>query len=365
MTRIAFYGSSLLSSYGNGAASYYRGLLRNLAILGYDITFYEPEDLARQQHQDMAPPDWCRCVVYPSTVDGARHAATEAANAEIIIKASNVGCFDDELLAAVMAVRRPDALCLFWDLNAPDTLQRLRGDALHPLRQALPQLDGVMTNGGGPPVIAGYTALKARRCTAIYNGLDPESHHPAAAQPRFSCDLGFLGNRLPDRDARAEEFFLRPARLMSARRFMLAGTGWDDKPVPGNVTKLGHISGPDHNGFNRSCLAVLNVARDGMAATGFCPAARLFEAAGAGACLITDQWEGIGYFLKPGEQVLIARDGKDVADHLGSLTPARARDIGLGALEHVLMHHTYANRAAETDAVLSAELQRKRETAAA
>jgi spore maturation protein CgeB len=365
MTRIAFYGSSLLSSYWNGAATYYRGLLRNLAAMGYSITFYEADARDRQQHRDMDPPEWCRCVVYASTVEGIREVAAEAANAEVVIKASNVGIFDNELLACLLAAARPDALRLYWDLDAPATLQGIRGNDLHPLRQALSQLDGVMTNGGGPPVVAGYKALKARRCVPIYNGLDPATHHPATAEPRFTGDLGFLGNRLPDRDARTEEFLLKPAKLMAKRRFMLAGAGWEEKQVPPNVTKLGHINTPEHNGFNRSCLAVLNITRDGMAATGFTPSPRLFEAAGAGACLITDQWEGIGYFLKPGEQVLIARDGKDVADHLGSLTPERARDIGLSALEHVLMHHTYANRAAETDAVLRSELRRKRETAAA
>jgi spore maturation protein CgeB len=365
MTRIAFYGSSLLSSYWNSTATYYRGLLRNLASLGYSITFYEPLARDRQQHRDMEAPEWCRCVVYPPTVEGVRHVAAEAAHAEVVIKASNVGVFDNELLTSLLAAARPDAVRLFWDVDPSTTLKEIRRNDLHPLRQAMPQLDGVMTNGGGPPVIAGYTALKARGCTPVYNGLDPATHHPVTAEPRFSSDLGFLGNRLPDRDARMEEFFLMPAKLMAARRFILGGAGWDEKWVPPNVTKRGHVYSSDHNGFNGSCLAVLNLTREGAVATGFCPATRLFEAAGAGACVITDHWEGIGYFLKPGEQVLIARDGKDVADHLSSLTPERAKDIGLSALEHVLMHHSYANRAAETDGVLRAALQRRRETVAA
>ncbi len=365
MTRVAIYGSSLLSSYWNGAATYYRGFLRNLAAIGYDITFYEPDLRERRQHRDMEPPEWCRSIVYPPNVDGIRQVIDEAANAEIIIKAGKVGVFDHELLAGVLKAARPGSLRLFWDLDAPATLQEIRGDEHHPLRQALFELDGVMTNGGGPPVIAGYTALKARRCLPVYAGLDPATHHPVAAGTGLPGDLAFLGNRLPDLDARMEEFFFTPASRMADRRFMLGGSGWEEKQVPPNVTKRGHVNGKEHNGFNRSCLAVLSVARAGMAAAGFFPAARMFEAAGAGACLITDHWEGIGYFLKPGEHVLIARDGKDVADHLASLTPERAKQIGLSALEHVLMHHTYANRAAEADAVLSADLQRKRKTAAA
>lgn len=365
MTRIAFYGSSLLSSYWNGPATYYRGLLRNLAALGYDITFYEPDAGERQQHRDMEPPEWCHCVIYPATTDGVRRAIAEAANAEVVIKASGVGLFDNELLSGILSAARTDAVRLFWDVDAPGTLQDIRSNDLHPLRQALPHFDGVMTNGGGPPVVAGYKALKAKRCLPIYNGLDPDTHHPVTVEQRFAGDLGFLGNRLPDREARAEEFFLKPAKRVAGRRFMLGGSGWGDKWVPPNVTKLGHVYAHEHNAFNRSCLAVLNVTRDSMAATGFSPATRMFEAAGAGACVITDHWDGIGYFLKPGEQVLIARDGQDVADHLDSLTPQRAKDIGLRALEHVLMHHTYANRAAEVDSVLQAVLQRKRESAVA
>lgn len=365
MTRIAFHGASLLSCYRNSAATYYRGVLRNLAGLGYDITFYEPDVSDRQQHRDIEPPEWCRSVVYPATVEGVRMAIAEAATADVVVKASDVGVFDDELLSGLLAAARPDAVRLFWDVDAPRTLQRMRSTEHHPLRQALPHLDGVMTRGGGPPVVAAYRALKARCCVPIYNGIDPATHHPTTAEQRFAGDLGFLGNRLPDREDRTEEFFLKPAQRMAARRFLLGGAGWDEKPVSPNIEKRGHISSQDHNGFNRSCRAVLNVSRDSMAAAGYSPPARIFEAAGAGACIITDHWEGIGYFLKPGEQVLIARDGQDVADHLDGLTPQRAKDIGVSALEHVLMHHSYATRAAEADAVLRAKLACKRASAAA
>ena len=364
MTRIAFYGSSLLSSYWNGAATYYRGLLRNLAALGYDITFYEADDGERRRRRDLDPPEWCRVIAYPATAEGARLAAAQAASADVVAVASG-NAFGNELVAGVLAGGRADGLRLFWDVDAPRTLQELRRSDLHPLRQALPQFDAVLTNGGGPPVAAAYTALKARRCAIIYNGFDPATHHPAPADHRFTGDLGFLGNLQPGRDARAEEFFLMPARRMAERRFMLAGSGWDEKPAPPNVVKLRHLRPAEHNAFNRSCLAVLNIARGSLAAAGFSPSARVFEAAGAGACLITEQWEGIGYFLKPGEHVLIARDGQDVADHLAGLTPELAKEIGLRALEHVLTHHTYANRAAEVDAVLQMELRRKREAAAA
>ncbi|MBC7799079.1 MAG: glycosyltransferase, partial [Gemmatimonadaceae bacterium] len=134
--------------------------------------------------------------------------------------------------------------------------------------------------------------------------------------------------------------------------FLLGGNGWHDKPMPGNVRAIGHVGTADHNALNCSATAVLNVARDSMAAVGFSPATRVFEAAGAGACLITDAWEGIELFLQPDSEVLVARDGADVAEHLRSLTPARARAIGDAARARVLAQHTYAQRATILDRLL-------------
>lgn len=360
MTRIAFYGSSLVSSYWNGAATYYRGLLRNLAALGYRVTFYEPDAYDRQQHRDMEAPDWARSVVYPATQDGLRRVVEEAAAADVVVKASGVGVFDDELLDGVMQAARPDAVRLFWDVDAPATLAEMRSDAMHPVRRALPTLDAVMTYGGGPPIVTAYTSMGARRCVPIYNGLDASTHFPVPAEPKFAGDLGFLGNRLPDREARVEEFFLKPAAAMPHKRFTLGGSGWDDKQMPANVNRIGHVYTHQHNAFNRSAIAVLNVARDSMAEVGFSPATRVFEATGAAACLITDQWEGIEMFFTPDEEILVARDGQDVADHLAALTWDRAEAIGLRALDKVLTHHTYASRAAEVDAVLRHQLALRR-----
>lgn len=361
MTRIAFYGSSLVSSYWNGAATYYRGLLRNLAGLGYGITFYEPDAYERQAHHDMDVPGWATSVVYPATEDGLRRVVADAARADVVVKASGVGVFDDELLAGVMKAARRDALRIFWDVDAPATLAEIRATPLHPLRKALPQLDVVMTYGGGPPVVESYQALGARRCVPIYNGLDPTTHFPVAADAQFAGDLGFLANRLPDREARVEEFFLKPAAQLPERRFTLGGSGWAGKAMPRNVRRLGHVYTHQHNAFNRSNLAVLNIARDSMAAIGYSPATRVFEAAGAGACLITDYWEGIGLFLQPDEEILVARDGQDVAEHLAALTPEKARAIGLRAQARVLDHHSYANRAIEVDAILREERAKRQQ----
>jgi len=363
--KLAFYGSSLLSSWWNGAATYYRGLLRDLAGRGYEITFYEPDAYDRQQHRDMEPPPWAKSVVYPATSGGLRGVLEQAGDADIVVKASGVGVFDDELIAGIVEHARPEALKIFWDVDAAATLDEMRQDEDHPVRRALPELDLVLTYGGGPPVVEAYEGFGAARCVPIYNALDPVTHHPVEPDPRFAADLSFLGNRLPDREARVEQFFLEPAAELSERSFLIGGNGWETKAMPGNVRHLGHVFTTEHNAFNCTPLAVLNVARDSMANIGFSPATRVFEAAGAGACLITDAWEGIELFLEPDSEVLVARDGRDVAEHVRSLTPQRAREIGASALRRVLAEHTYAHRGAQVDALLREEMASRMEEVAA
>ncbi|MGB3929797.1 MAG: hypothetical protein WBL20_12630, partial [Sphingobium sp.] len=146
--KIAFYGSSLLSSYWNGAATYYRGILRELAARGYAIHFYEPDAFDRQQHRDIDPPDWATVTVYPATVEALGRVMDEAADADVVVKASGVGVFDDELIAGVMQRAAPHALHIFWDVDAAATLDEMRVAPQHPVRQALPGLDLVLTYGG-------------------------------------------------------------------------------------------------------------------------------------------------------------------------------------------------------------------------
>lgn len=361
--KIAFYGSSLLSSWWNGAATYYRGLLRDLASRGYEISFYEPDAYERQKHRDMDPPDWAESVVYPATQEGLAWALGHARAADIVVKASGVGVFDEELIEGIIAHSRDDAVRIFWDVDAAATLEEMRRDDSHPVRRALPSLDFVLTYGGGSPVIDSYEGFGAARCVPVYNALDPTTHHPVDPDPRFEADLSFLGNRLPDREARVEQFFLAAAAALPERNFLIGGNGWESKDMPANVRHLGHVFTHQHNAFNCTPLAVLNIARDSMADIGFSPATRVFEAAGAAACLITDAWEGIELFLEPDTQVLVARDGQDVAEHLRSLTAERAKRIGEAALKRILSEHTYAHRGAQVDALLKAAVREQRSAA--
>jgi spore maturation protein CgeB len=357
---IAFFGSSLVSAYWNGAATYYRGIIRALAERGHRITFYEPDAFERQSHRDIPDPEWAKVVVYPATGEGVSRALDQARGADLVVKASGVGVFDELLEAAVPDLRRPGGLAIFWDVDAPATLDRLESRPDDPFHALVPRYDLILTYGGGEPVVTAYERAGARTCIPIYNALDPTTHFPTDPDPRFAGDLGFLGNRLPDREARVEELFLQAAAQCPDRTFLLGGNGWGDKPMPPNVHYLGHVYTRDHNTFNCSALAVLNISRESMARYGFSPATRVFEAAGAAACLITDAWEGIETFLDPESEVLVARSGDEVAEHLRRLTPERAHAIGRAALRRILSEHTYAHRATQVEEILDAHGQSHR-----
>jgi spore maturation protein CgeB len=355
MTRptIAMFGSSLVSAYWNGAATYYRGLFRALDRLGYRLTFYEPDAYDRQRHRDIADPDWARVVVYPATEEGVASALDAARGADVLVKASGVGVFDALLEAEVARLSAEHRLTVFWDVDAPATLERMRADPSDPFRAAVSRYDLVLTYGGGPPVVAEYERLGARRCIPVYNAVDPDTHHPVAPDPRFAADLAFLGNRLPDREARVREFFLDPAGRLAGRRFVLGGSGWGEHVVlPPNVDWVGHVYTRDHNAFNCSPRAVLNVNRDSMARVGWSPPTRVFEAAGAGACLVCDAWEGLEDFLEPDREVLVVGSGAEVAGVVERLGEKEAREVGAAARRRVLAEHTYAERARQVDTLL-------------
>ncbi len=353
---IAFFGSSLLSAYWNGAATYYRGIIRALHERGHHVTFYEPDAYDRQAHRDIDPPPWAKSVVYANDADACLQQIEAAQRADLIVKASGVGVFDELLEREVLRLQSPQRLVAFWDVDAPATLERVQKDPFDPFASLISRYDAIFTYGGGQPVVNEYVSLGAAKCVPIYNALDPATHHPVPMEERFAVDLAFLGNRLPDREARVEEFFLKAAALQPNRSFLLGGSGWQDKPMPSNVRYAGHVPTADHNAWNCSARAVLNISRDSMARYGFSPATRVFEAAGAGACLITDAWEGVEEFFEPNGEILVARSGAEVASMIAELSESNAREIGQNALRRVLKDHTYAQRAELLEQALDATI---------
>lgn len=351
--RFAIFGSSLVSAYWNGSCTYYRGIVRALHARGHRITFFEPDAYDRQAHRDIADPDWATVVVYEPTDEASvRAILRRAAGFDVVAKTSGVGVYDELLEAAVLELPRV-GLRIFWDVDAPATLGRMERDPADSLRGLLSGYDLVLTYGGGEPVVERYTTLGARACVPVYNALDPDTHHPVAPCAELTADLALLANRLPDREDRVQEFFFGPVAQLPARRFLLGGNGWEDRNGLENLRRLGHVPPGEHNAVNCSALAVLNVTRDDMVANGWSPATRVFEAAGAGACLISDTWRGIEEFLEPGREVLLASSGAEVAALLAALEPGDARQIGEAARKRMLAEHTYAHRAAQVEEILA------------
>jgi len=350
--KIFVFGSSITSSYWNGAATYYRGIYKALHALGHQIVFAEPDAYGRQQKRDQADFSYVNSIVYKDASEIPQLLAS-ACQADLVIKHSGVGVFDELLEAEVLQCRSESTKVAFWDVDAPATLARVEENRCDPFRPLIPQYDFIFTYGGGSPVVNHYARLGAANCHPIYNALDPATHHPEPVCHVLKSDLVFVGNRLPDRERRVEEFFLRAADLAPEYRFSLGGEGWAGKPMPANVHWIGHVGTHDHNRVNCSARMVLNINRDSMAAVGFSPPTRVFEAAGAGACLITDYWTGIETFFEPGKEILVARGPEDLVGYLRNVSEAEGREIGRNMQVRALRGHTYALRARQFESIVA------------
>lgn len=353
---IAFFGSSIVSAYWNGAATYYRGIVKALNKMGHEVTFFEPNIYERQEHRDIEDPEWCNVIVYENDKVSLRALLRKASEADVIIKASGVGAFDEFLEYEVTQLKKESNIIIFWDVDAPATLDRIEEHKKDPFKELIPQYDFILTYGGGQPVIDAYEKNGAKKCIPIYNALDTDTHFPVDKWDEFEGDLAFLGNRLPDREKRVEEFFINPAKNLSDKKFILGGSGWEDKPMPSNINYIGHVYTKEHNAFNCSPMAVLNISRDSMAKYGFSPATRVFEAAGAAACIITDYWEGIETFFEPEKEIIVVESGEEVEKVLQELTPEGAAEIGKAAYKKVLAEHTYEHRAELLESVITRRL---------
>lgn len=349
--KIFVFGSSLTSSYWNGAATYYRGIYKYLHKLGYEITFAEPDVYKRQQHRDAGDINYAEVIVYQTPREIAGLLA-RAADSDLLIKHSGVGAEDETLEAGVLECQSKYTRVAFWDVDAPATLSRVEADGNDPFRELIPQYDFIFTYGGGPPVVRHYLKLGAKNCHPIYNGLDPEHHHPEAPAADLVCDLAFVAHRLPDREKRVEDFFLRAAELAPEMKFILGGEGWAGKALPANVRWIGHVATNQHNVVNASARMVLNLNRESMANVGFSPPTRVFEAAGAGACLITDEWPGIDHFFVPNREILVASSAEAIVDHLRKRTAEDCRLLGHAMRRRACVEHTYELRVKKVDALL-------------
>ncbi len=351
-------GSSIVSSYWNGAATYYRGIYKYLAQRGHHITFAEPDAYGRQEHRDSGDFSYVESMVYQPTTD-IDSMLRLAGKAEVVIKHSGIGVDDAVLERRVLELQSGSAV-IFWDVDAPATIQRLHAHQGDSFRALIPRYDAIFTYGGGPGIRDEYQRFGARSYSSIYNGLDPETHHPVPADPALACDVAFIGNRLPDREARVEQLFLHAAELAPHRNFILGGEGWGDKSLPRNVTWIGHVPTGDHNRVNCSAGMVMNINRSSMADFGFSPPTRVFEVAGAGAALLCDEWPGIDECFEPGREIVVVRSAEDVAGALDRYDDEERRHMGAAFRQRALRDHTYAQRALQAERAFADCLEQRK-----
>jgi len=341
--KITLFGLTLSSSWGNGHATPYRAIIRALHRLGHRVTFYERDVPYYARHRDFSQWAYCDLKLYPDWESIRSQALAEAAESDVAITASYVpegARIADELLS----LSRP--LRVFYDLDTPITLQRLRQGSLDYLRaEQLAQFDLVLSWTGGQSLGLLQRDYHVKDVCALFGCVDPDLYRPARARPGLRCELSYMGTYAPDRQAKLESLFLEPARRRPSSRFLLAGPLYPAQMKwPANVLRVEHVPPADHPALYGSSRLTLNLTREAMAVSGYCPSGRFFEAAACGTPIVTDWFGGLDSFFEPGVEVLVARDAEEVLralDHSDVDLVQMARR----ARERTLEQHTGYQRA--------------------
>jgi spore maturation protein CgeB len=349
---VVIFGLTVSSSWGNGHATLWRGLLRALAAHGCRLTFFEHDVPYYAANRDLHEIPGGALVLYDHWSNVVPYAERRIAEADAVIITSYCphGIEATDLL---MEAARP--LRVLYDLDTPVTLSRLsRGESTTYIGpRGLADFDIVLSYTGGRALDELRTRLGARHVLPLYGHVDPEVHKCAEPVERFASDLSYLGTFSADRQQTLDALFIAPARLRPALRFLLAGAQYPaDFPWAPNIFFVRHLEPPQHPGFYSSSRLTLNVTRDAMARMGWCPSGRLFEAAACGAAILSDWWPGLDEFFTPGAEILVANNTDEAVAAL-DLSDAELRGIARRARERVLAEHTSDRRAAELLEILT------------
>jgi len=349
---IVVLGLSLASSWGNGHATTYRGMLRGLAALGHRVHFLERDvPWYRGAARDLPEPDFCRLSFYASVEELPARFGEDIRAADAVI----VGSYVPDGVAVIdrIAALRPRTLA-FYDIDTPVTLAKLtRGDEEYLARRQIGLFDLYLSFTGGPTLKRLEGEFGARRAEALHCSVDAERYRPTAEPKRW--DLGYLGTYSPDRQPTLEKLLIEPARRLPHRRFVVAGPQYPDSiEWPENVERIDHLPPAEHPTFYSRQRFTLNVTRADMKEAGWSPSVRLFEAASCRTAIISDRWPGLTELLPEGEAVLIADGTSDVVGWLQDMCEIERERIAAAAQKLVLAAHTGLARAEELAAALSA-----------
>lgn len=344
--KLVIFGLTVSSSWGNGHATIWRGLLRALAREGHEIKFFERNVSYYANHRDLASSPDYEIALYDGwedVIDSARSALRTADCAIVTSYCPEAQEASDLILDSSVGLR------IFYDLDTPVTLERLRrGETVEYLPSyGLGPFDMVLSYTGGRALDELRTRLGARRVAALYGSADPALHRPVAGNERYRADLSYLGTYASDRQAHLQELFINPARECPEKRFVIGGAQYPSEfPWTSNIWFVRHVPPSEHPPFYCSSHLTLSVTRAAMADMGYCPSGRLFEAAACGVPVISDYWEGLEDFFVPGREILVASSTNDVKQAL-ALDAAELRAIGKAARERVLAEHTSERRGTE------------------
>jgi spore maturation protein CgeB len=343
---VVILGLSITSSWGNGHATTYRGLVRELAARGHDVLFLERDVEWYAANRDLPRPPHGRTALYPDLTELQRRFAGEVAEADLVIVGSYV---PQGVEVGKWVTRTARGLTAFYDLDTPVTLAKLRrGDEEYLTARLISQYDLYLSFTGGPTLERLERDHGAQAARALYCSVDPTLYHPD--QTALEWDLGYMGTYSVDRQPGLERLLLEPARSWSRGRFVVAGPQYPETTRwPNNVQRIQHLPPDRHRRFYNSQRFTLNLTRADMAAAGYSPSVRLFEAAACGTPIISDPWDGIDTLFQPGQEILVGRSGAEVLGWIRDVPEPERRAMGERARSRVLAQHTAAHRAAELE----------------
>ena len=344
--KLVIFGLTVSSSWGNGHATIWRGLCSALARQGHEIKFFERDVSYYAQHRDLSTGDSYEIVFYRdwNEITATAQSALNTADCAVV-----TSYCPDARAAADLILNSPVPLRIFYDLDTPVTLDRLRAgeDVEYVPSYGLEPFDLVLSYTGGPALQELQRRLGARRVAPLYGSADPAVHQPTAPKPRYESQLSYLGTYASDRQGKLQDLFIEPARRCPGKRFVLGGAQYPSEfPWTSNIWFVRHVPPPEHPAFYCSSDLTLSVTRAAMAEMGYCPSGRLFEAAACGTPVVSDHWDGLEEFFEPGREILVVSNADEVEEAL-SLSHEQLRRIGEAARRRVLTDHTADRRGSE------------------
>ncbi|MFL6796482.1 MAG: glycosyltransferase [Xanthobacteraceae bacterium] len=343
---IVIYGLSITSSWGNGHATTYRALTKALAARGHRVTFLERDVPWYRSHRDLPTSPHCGIELYDTLKEVPQRYAALTRQADLVVMGSYV---PDGAVLGDWITSTAHGVTAFYDIDTPVTLKRLEsGDAGYISPPLVPRFNLYLSFTGGPTLQLIEDMYGSPRARALYCAVDPQTHAPVRARRKWA--LGYIGTFSEDRQPLLERLLFEPARKLPQSRFVVAGAQYPASiRWPDNVEHIEHLAPDQHSAFYCSQDYTLNLTRPDMAAAGFSPSVRLFEAAACGVTVISDRWPGLESFFEFGKEILVADCAEGVRHFLCDLPQQQRRQIGAAARRRVLQSHTAKRRAVELE----------------